>query len=134
MIGGLKENPERLKMIEGLSDQERQIVKYHEDTASEGLEGRDEEGRPVTVSSVGVTISEEYKGEPHPLAGKHVLIPGYNKETKELMDFQEAYNLFEDEIFEGKWPTYDSAEELDESSKAIHKIMDFDADILWGDK
>jgi hypothetical protein len=46
----------------------------------------------------------------------------------------EAYKLFEDEIFEGKWPTYDSAEELDERSKAIDEIMDYDADHLSGAK
>jgi hypothetical protein len=129
-----KEDPERLRMLNGLEGREIGIVEYHEDTIRKGLVGRDEEGRPVTVFSMGVTIPEDYKGEPHPLAGKYVLIPGYNKKTKEVMRAPEAYKLFEDEIFEGKWPTYDSAEELDERSKAIHEIMDYDADHLSGAK
>ena len=129
-----KEDPERLRMLEGLEGREIGIVEYHEDTIRKGLVGRDEEGRPVTVLSMGVTIPEEYKGEPHPLAGKHVLIPGYNNKTKKVMREEEAYELWEKEIFEGKWPTYDSPEELNERSKAIHEIMDFDADRLSGAK
>jgi hypothetical protein len=128
--GNPKEDPERLRMLKGLKGREIGIVEYHEDTIRKGLVGRDEEGRPVTVFSMGVTIPEDYKGEPHPLAGKHVLIPGYNNKTKKVMSPQEAYEFWEKEIFERKWPTYDSPEELDERSKAIHEIMDRDADHL----
>jgi len=100
-----------------LTEQENNIVKYHRDTISSGNVGTDERGRPVTVYSTGIQIMEgAYKG-------KFVSVPGYvNGSTKHSED--DLYNIWKKEINSGKWPMYNSGEELNKRSQEIHTIMD----------
>jgi len=106
----------------GLTPQEMRIVQYHDKTIETGTVGKDDEGRPVTVYSIGIKIP---KGEPN--AGKFVSVPGYNRETRKIMNEGDAYKRYKKEIGEGSWPLYNSGSELNERSRAIHQIMDNDA-------
>tara|TARA_R110000824_G_C14876180_1_gene642841 strand:- start:155 stop:586 length:432 start_codon:yes stop_codon:yes gene_type:complete len=105
-----------------LTPQEKQIVKYHDDTIAKGAVGKDDQGRPVTVYSTGIKIPP---GEPN--AGMFVSVPGYDNIKKKIMTEGEAYKHWESEIKSGNWPFYNSGKELNARSKAIHKIMDMEA-------
>ena len=106
-----------------LTPQEMRIVKYHDDTLATGMVGTDAEGRPVTVYSTGIKIPA---GEPN--AGKFVSVPGYDNVKKKIMSEDQAYNRWKSEIDSGQWPLYNSGEELNARSKAMHQIMDMESD------
>ncbi len=100
-----------------LTDQEQNIVKYHRDTIASGNVGSDENGRPVTVYSTGIQVMEG------PYKGKFVSVPGYVEgSTKHSEDY--LYDYWKEEINSGKWPMYNSGEELNKRSQEIHTIMD----------
>tara|TARA_R110000803_G_scaffold42144_2_gene90516 strand:+ start:3447 stop:3854 length:408 start_codon:yes stop_codon:yes gene_type:complete len=100
-----------------LTDQEQNIVKYHRDTIASGNVGSDENGRPVTVYATGIQVMEG------PYKGKFVSVPGYVKgSTKHSEDY--LYDYWKEEINSGKWPMYNSGEELNKRSQEIHTIMD----------
>ena len=105
-----------------LTPQEQRIVQYHDDTIAKGAVGKDDQGRPVTVYSTGIKIPA---GEPN--AGKFVSVPGYDNVNKKIMTEGEAYKRWKSEIDSGQWPVYNSGEELNARSKAMHQIMDTDA-------
>lgn len=107
----------------GLTPQEMKIVKYHDDTIAKGTVGKDDQGRPVTVYSTGIKIPA---GEPN--AGKFVSVPGYDNVEKKIMTEGEAYKHWESEIVSGQWPIYNSGEELNARSKAMHQIMDMESE------
>tara|TARA_R100001082_G_scaffold110774_1_gene91731 strand:- start:1009 stop:1437 length:429 start_codon:yes stop_codon:yes gene_type:complete len=111
-----------IKQSLGLSQQEMQIVNYHNETIAQGKVGKDKFGRPVTVYSIGIKIPP---GEPN--AGLFVSVPGYNRETREKMTEQKAYNYWKKEIQAGKWPIYSSGTALNKRSEDIHKIMNMQA-------
>ena len=98
------------------------IVKYHDDTIEKGTVGKDDQGRPVTVYSTGIKIPA---GEPN--AGKFVSVPGYDNVNKKIMTEGEAYKRWKSEIDSGQWPVYNSGEELNSRSKAMHQIMDMES-------
>ena len=106
-----------------LTPQEMRIVKYHDDTIATGMVGTDAEGRPVTVYSTGIKIPA---GEPN--AGKFVSVPGYDNVKKKIMSEDQAYNRWKSEIDSGQWPLYNSGEELNARSRAMHQIMDMESD------
>ncbi len=106
-----------------LTPQEMRIVKYHDDTIATGMVGTDAEGRPVTVYSTGIKIPA---GEPN--AGKFVSVPGYDNVKKKIMTEGEAYKRWKSEIDSGQWPVYNSGEELNARSKAMHQIMDIESE------
>jgi len=98
------------------SEQEMNIVNYHRNTIKSGKVGTDEEGRPVTVYATGIKIPEgKYKGQ-------FVSVPGYF--DGKIHSEGEAYNKWKNEINEGKWPLYKSADEINRRSKELHQIMD----------
>lgn len=102
-----------------LSKQEQNIVKYHHDTIKSGKVGRDAEGRPVTVYSTGIMIPEG------PNKGKFVSVPGYVRNQGRIVrDEDELYKIWERDIKSGKFPIYNTPQELNKRSKEIHTIMD----------
>ena len=102
-----------------LSKQEQNIVKYHHDTIKSGKVGRDAEGRPVTVYSTGIMIPEG------PNKGKFVSVPGYVRDQGRIVrDEDELYKIWERDIKSGKFPIYNTPQELNKRSEEIHTIMD----------
>ena len=116
-------NVNGVKSSLGLTPQEMRIVKYHDDTIAKGTVGKDDQGRPVTVYSTGIKIPA---GEPN--AGKFVSVPGYDNVKKKIMTEGESYKRWKSEIDSGQWPVYNSGEELNARSKAMHQIMDMESD------
>jgi hypothetical protein len=103
----------------GLSQAEQNIVKYHKDTIRSGKVGRDDEGRPVTVYSTGIVIPEG------PNKGKFVSVPGYIRDKGKIIKSEdELYNIWKNDINAGKFPIYDTSEQLNKRSQQIHTIMD----------
>jgi hypothetical protein len=100
-----------------LTPAEMNIVKYHRDTIKSGKVGADEEGRPITVFSTGIIIPEG------PMKGKFVSVPGYVKGTTRWTE-DELYDIWKKDIQAGKWPVYNSGQELNKRSQTIHTIMD----------
>jgi len=102
-----------------LSKAEQNIVKYHHDTIKSGKVGRDAEGRPVTVYSTGIMIPEG------PNKGKFVSVPGYVRDQGRIVrDEDELYKIWERDIKSGKFPIYNTPQELNKRSEEIHTIMD----------
>lgn len=100
-----------------LTPQEQRIVQYHRSNLANP--GRDEEGRPVTVYSTGITVPEG----PH--RGKFVSVPGFV--NGRIAEPSELYRIWQQDIDAGKWPMYSSPQELNQRSQAIHQIMDMEA-------
>jgi muconolactone delta-isomerase len=103
-----------------LTPAEMNIVKYHRDTIKSGKVGSDSEGRPITVYSTGILVPEG------PMKGKFVSVPGYVKGTTKWTEGQ-LYEIWKEDIQSGKWPTYQSSQELNKRSQEIHSIMDNEA-------
>jgi len=102
-----------------LSKAEQNIVKYHKDTIMSGQVGRDEEGRPVTVYSTGIMIPVG------PNKGKYVSVPGYIRDKGKIVrDEDELYRIWQRDINSGKFPIYNTPQELNKRSQEIHTIMD----------
>jgi|TARA_R110000803_G_scaffold32548_1_gene71636 hypothetical protein len=101
-----------------LSPQEQRIVDYHDKSISSGKVGRDEFDRPVTVLSTGIKIPAGEKYE-----GAFVSVPGFVKGRTDLNE-DELYKHWKKEINLGRWPMYNSGEELNKRSQDIHRIMD----------
>jgi len=110
------------QQIEGtLTPQERGVVKYHRGNL--GL-GATHNGKPMTALTVGPRImSGTYEGQ---YASVPSFVPGVNN-NKPMTEGQ-ALRYWKKEIDAGKWPLYNSGEELDARSKEIHTIMDVDAE------
>jgi hypothetical protein len=97
-----------------LSKEEKNIVKYHHDTIKSGKVGRDAEGRPVTVYSTGIMIPEG------PNKGKFVSVPGYVRDQGKIVrDEDELYKIWERDIKSGKFPVYNTPQELNKRSLYI---------------
>ena len=94
--------------------QEQEIIKYHQDTVSQGKELVNEDGSVTTVYSTGIQTPD----------GKFVAVPGYNRETGKIMSEEEAYNYWQKDIEAGKFPIYDTGEELNRRSQELHKLME----------
>lgn len=105
-----------------LSPQEQNIVDYHNGSMSSGRVGRDDQGRPMTVYSTGIMV------ERGPHKGKFVSVPGWvpSVNPDRPLTEGEAFDHWETEINEGKWPFYDSGTALNSRSQEIHTIMDND--------
>lgn len=102
-----------------LSKAEKSIVQYHKDTIRSGKVGRDEQGRPVTVYSTGIMIPDG------PNKGKYVSVPGYVRDQGRIVrDEDELYKIWERDIKSGKFPIYNTPQELNKRSEEIHTIMD----------
>jgi len=102
-----------------LSKAEQNIVQYHHDTIKSGKVGKDSEGRPVTVYSTGIMIPEG------PNKGKFVSVPGYIRDLgKVITDEDQLYGIWKKDIEDGKFPIYDSSQQLNKRSQEIHTIMD----------
>lgn len=104
-----------------LTEQEMQIVNYHRQTMQSGKVGKDEGGRPITVYSTGIMVQEG------PNKGKFVSVPGFVElegKRQVVKDEDLLYKLWRDDILAGKWPMYNSGQELNKRSKEIHQIMD----------
>ena len=102
-----------------LTPQERLIVDYHRRNLLNP--GRDDAGRPVTVYSTGIKLMRG------PNAGKFVSVPGFVN-GRIVNDEDELYRIWKREIDLGMWPMYESGDALNERSKAIHQIMDLEAE------
>jgi len=105
-----------------LSPQEQNIVDYHNGSMSSGRVGRDDQGRPMTVYSTGIRV------ERGPHKGKFVSVPGWvpSVNADRPLTEGEAFEHWEAEINEGKWPFYESGPALNSRSQEIHTIMDND--------
>ena len=103
-----------------LSPAERNIVDYHRNTLNTGMTGRDEQGRPVTVYSTGITIPEG------PYKGMLVSVPGYVG-GRIVNNDDELYRIWRKEINAGRWPMYRNAQDLNRRSQEIHHIMDYES-------
>ena len=102
-----------------LSKEEKNIVQYHHDTIKSGKVGRDPEGRPVTVYSTGIIIPEG------PNKGKFVSVPGYIRDLgKVITNEDQLYSIWKKDIDAGKFPIYDTPQQLNKRSEEIHTIMD----------
>lgn len=100
-----------------LTPAEMSIVNYHRNTIATGRVGTDPDGRPVTVYATGIKIMDG------PYKGKFVSVPGYF-DGKVHTSEGEIYRKWKDEINAGKWPMYNSGQELNKRSVEIHQIMD----------
>ena len=109
-----------------LSPQEQRIVDYHNGSMGSGRVGRDDQGRPMTVYSTGIRV------ERGPHKGKFVSVPGWvpSVNADRPLTEGEAFDHWESQINEGKWPFYESGAELNSRSQDIHGIMDMDADLI----
>ena len=105
-----------------LSPQEQRIVDYHNGSMGSGRVGRDDQGRPMTVYSTGIRV------ERGPHKGKFVSVPGWvpSVNPDRPLTEGEAFEHWEAEINEGKWPFYESGPALNSRSQEIHTIMDND--------
>lgn len=83
--------------------------------------GKDPEGRPITVYSMGIWIPEG------PYKGKFAAVPGFVDGTV-VTNERLLWEIWADEINKGKWPIYKSGAELNKRSKEIHTIMDYDVE------
>lgn len=99
-----------------LTPQEMQIVNYHRGNMANP--GVSPEGYPVTVYSMGPQV----QSGPH--AGKFASVPGYI--NGQMVGEDEALQHWQPEIDAGKWPLYNSGQELNDRSKYIHQIMEQD--------
>ena len=106
-----------------LSPQEKRIVEYHNNSMKTGRVGRDSQGRPMTVYSTGILI------ERGPNKGKFVSVPAWvpSVNPDRPLTEGEAFDHWESQINEGKWPFYESGPALNARSQEIHTIMDRDA-------
>jgi len=106
-----------------LSPQEKRIVEYHNNSMKTGRVGRDSQGRPMTVYSTGILI------ERGPHKGKFVSVPAWvpSVNPDRPLTEGEAFDHWESQINEGKWPFYESGPALNSRSQEIHTIMDRDA-------
>ena len=104
-------------MPKNLTPQEQNLVQYHRDNVTFNNVGRDEEGRPVTVYSTGVTMDSG----PH--KGKSVTVPGYIQ-GKQYEDADLIRDYWRSDINKGKYPVYDTPEQGNKRAKEIHQIMD----------
>lgn len=112
---------DQVKAIEKeLTDGEMNIVNYHRNTVATGTQGKDEEGRPVTVFSSTIQIPEgEHKG-------KYVTVPGYF-DGKVHTDEGEIYSKWKNTIKGGKWQVYENPQVADKRAKFLHTIMDLES-------
>ena len=100
-----------------MTEAEKQIVEYHRQSIKTGNVGKGPGGEPITVYSVGIRLPEGKN------AGKFVNVPGWvNGQVIENED--ELYEIWKKEIDKGKWPMYDTGDELNRRAREIHKIMD----------
>lgn len=106
-----------------LSPQEKRIVEYHNNSMKTGRVGRDSQGRPMTVYSTGILIDRG------PNKGKFVSVPAWvpSVNPDRPLTEGEAFDHWESQINEGKWPFYESGPALNARSQEIHTIMDRDA-------
>ena len=110
------------KQIEGtLTPQERGVVKYQRGNLRLGATHN---GKPMTALTVGPRImSGTHKGK---YASVPSFVPGHNN-NKPMTEGQ-ALRYWQKDIEAGRWPIYNSGEELDARSKEIHTIMDVDVE------
>jgi len=94
--------------------QEQEIINYHTDTVKQGKQLINEDGSVTTVYSTGIKTPD----------GKFVSVPGYNRETGKIMSEEEAYNYWQKDIEAGKFPIYDTGEELNKRSQELHKLIE----------
>ena len=88
-------------LLGSLTPQEWRIYNYHLDSLRHGRVGRDEAGRKITVYSLGVEVpTGRYKG-------RFASVPGWVNDR--ILNEQQAYNYWADEIERGLWPIYDTA-------------------------
>lgn len=119
MIVRVSESPSPTDNFEAsLPAAERNIVNYHRQVEQSGKSGRTPDGRRVTVMSTGITIQE---GPNH---GKFVSVPGF-VDGKVITDEGELWRRWKGDILAGKWPIYDTPEQLNERSRQIHTIMEY---------
>jgi len=118
-----------------LTSQEKNIVNYHRQTIKDKKVGTDEQGRPMTVYAVGISILDDDGKE----TGKFVSVPGY-VEGKDGNMFVPKYsdgtvnedylrNYWRSEINTNFFPVYNSGTELNKRSEEIHQIMNDEKDI-----
>tara|TARA_R100000664_G_C2638652_1_gene64740 strand:+ start:73 stop:501 length:429 start_codon:yes stop_codon:yes gene_type:complete len=118
-----------------LTTQEKNIVNYHRQTIKDKKVGVDEQGRPITVYAVGLSILDNDGNE----TGKFVSVPGYVEDENGNMivpkysdgTVNEDYlrNYWKSEINTNFFPIYNSGEELNKRSEEIHEIMNNEKDI-----
>ena len=94
--------------------QEQEIINYHTDTVKQGKQLINKDGSVTTVYSTGIKTPD----------GKFVSVPGYNRETGKIMSEEEAYNYWQKDIEAGKFPIYDTGEELNKRSQELHKLIE----------
>lgn len=105
-----KLNPEESKPTK----QEQEIINYHTNTVKQGKQLINKDGSVTTVYSTGIKTPD----------GKFVSVPGYNRDSGKIMNEEEAYNFWKKDIEAGKFPVYNSGEELNKRSKELHKFME----------
>lgn len=81
--------------------------------------GLDAEGNPVTIYATGILIPEG------PNKGKFVSIPGFVG-GKIVEDEDQLWNIWKKDIMAGKFPIYNSPEELNKRDAELHRIMELD--------
>lgn len=104
----------RLQSTNPATKQEQEIINYHTDTVKQGKQLINKDGSVTTVYSTGIKTPD----------GKFVSVPGYNRDSGKIMNEEEAYNFWKKDIEAGKFPVYNSGEELNKRSKELHKFME----------
>lgn len=123
-LGTLNSLRERAAAVAAtLTPQEQRIVKYHRGNLGLGAK-EPETGKPMTVFAMGPKVRTG------PYAGKFAAVPGYvpgHNDDKPMKEDQ-ALDYWQKEIDAGKWPIYNSGEELNKRSADLHTIMDVDTE------
>jgi hypothetical protein len=102
----------------GLSPQEINKVIYHRQNMVNPF--ITPEGNPMTIYSTGIQIPEgKYKGQ-------FVSVPGYLGKGKVETNDDALWNYWKKDIETGKWPVYNTSEELNQRDQYVHQVMDKD--------
>lgn len=125
MLDDWRRDPSLVQMQKknGFSDQEMNKVLYHRNRLSTPY--RDKNGDMVTIKATGITVPDgKY-------AGKFVSVPGYvgrDGRGRVVDDPKRLWSIWKNDINEGRWPTYNSAKQLNKRDAYMHRVvMDRDA-------
>jgi len=101
----------------GLTPQEINKVIYHRQNMANPF--MSSEG-PMTIYSTGIMIPEGKN------KGKFVSVPGYLGNGQVVTNEDELWNYWKKDINAGKWPIYNSGDELNKRDQYVHQVMDKD--------